>query len=366
LHVLKKLSLEGDPEEQRLAHEHLHMFAPHLAEGHEARFRGAESWKSYATEKFPHIIKAEAYKAARKELRSYGVERLREELGAFVGDDGLLTVGMAPFNIFARVAAGVHKFDLQSEAEFARRQPWLGHYGKEFVLMINKAQRRSNTAIHTHKESHKDMTEDEKEQTKGKSGMSQRHEFLLIKDRRWDWFNILTPGLVPGGVTLSEAIETVSRMKEAALYYTRNSSIPWSKNVGMYFHCYPHVGVNSLHMHIVDLDRTGPTWEALALRNLPVDEVLRALREELARNAWCEQEAALTTEFQHFLKRVTARERRKYKEVYLNSLKPEQRERMRRTLLYDQVPVPWRRAKDPLQRLDERLRSAGRPILSFM
>ena len=74
--VRKKLSLEGDPEEQRLAHEHLHMFAPHLAEGHEARFRGAESWKSYATEKFPHIIKAEAYKAARKELRSYGVQSL--------------------------------------------------------------------------------------------------------------------------------------------------------------------------------------------------------------------------------------------------------------------------------------------------
>ena len=104
----------------------------------------------------------------------------------------------------------------------------------------------------------------------------------------------------------------------------------------------------------------------LAFKNLPIDEVLLGLREELASNALCEQEAALTAEFQHFLKRVTAKERRKYREMYFQSMTPAQSERLRRTLLYDQVPVPWRRARDPLQRLDERLRSAGRPILSFM
>ena len=76
LQVLKQLSVEGDPDEQRSATEHLGIFAPHLTEGHEERFRDAESWKSFATEKFPHIVKAEAYKAARKELRSYGVQSL--------------------------------------------------------------------------------------------------------------------------------------------------------------------------------------------------------------------------------------------------------------------------------------------------
>merc|ERR1719197_940504 len=171
------------------------------------------------------------------------------------------------------------------EAEFTRRQPWLGPYGKDFVVMVNKAERRKAKAVSTYREETADMTEEEKDATKGKSGMSLRHEFLLVKDRNWEWFNILTPGLVPGGITVSEAIDKVQRMKDAALYYTRNATIPWSKNIGLYFHCYPNAGVNSLHMHIVDLDKTGPTFGALANKNLHVDEVLRALHEEVAHTA---------------------------------------------------------------------------------
>merc|ERR1719161_2348893 len=105
--------------------------------------------------------------------------------------------------------------------------------------MINKQERRKAKSVVTHREETEDMTEEEKDATKGKSGMSLRHEFLLIKDRRWDYFNILTAGLVPGGVTVPEAIETIQRMKDAALQYTKSASIPWSKNIGMYFHCYP-------------------------------------------------------------------------------------------------------------------------------
>ena len=93
LQVLKQLSVRGSQEERRLAHEHLAVLAPHLAEGHEERFKGADSWSSFATEKFPSIVDAEAYMAARKELRIYGVKRLRAELGGFVDNDGLLTLG---------------------------------------------------------------------------------------------------------------------------------------------------------------------------------------------------------------------------------------------------------------------------------
>merc|ERR1719247_816728 len=221
--------------------------------------------------------------------------------------------------------------------------------------MTNKALRRSS--VQTYRESDKDMTEEEKEATRGKNGMSLRHEFLLIKDRSWEWFNILTPGLVPGGISVSEAIDKVQRMKDAALYYTRNATIPWSKNIGLYFHCYPNVGVNSLHLHIVDLEKTGPTFATMAMKNLPIDEVLRSLKEELASTAFSEREAALTTEFQNFLKCLTTHERREYKEMYFDKLTPAQREKLRRTLLYNTVPLPWRRAKDPLQRLDERLQN---------
>jgi hypothetical protein len=234
------------------------------------------------------------------------------------------------------------------------------------MVMVNKAERRASVAVHTLREETSDMTEEEKEHTKGKGGMSLRHEFLIIKDRNWDWFNILTAGLVPGGVTLPEAIQKVQRMKDAALHYTRAATIPWSKNIGLYFHCYPHVHVFCMHLHIVDLDKTGPTFESFVTKNLSIDDVLAALREELATNTLNEQEAALTTEFQNFIKCVTPEARREYREMYFKTMTPFQREKMRRNLLYNTQPLPWRRAKDPLQRLDERLRSAGRPILSFM
>ena len=70
--------------------------------------------------------------------------------------------------------------------------------------------------------------------------------------------------------------------------------------------------------HIVDLDKTGPTFATMAPKNLPIDEVLLALREEVASNALNEQEAALTTEFQNFLKCLTPHERREYRDMYLS------------------------------------------------
>jgi hypothetical protein len=365
--VLKRVSLIGAIEDQRRATEHLVQFAPHLAVGHEAKFKGAASWKSFATEKFPQIITEEDYSAARQELLLYGVDRLREELGGFVDEDGELTTGMQPFNIFARVAAGVQHMEPEQEREFLRRQEWLGkEYGKEFVIMMNKQERRTNTAVHTFREETADMTEEEKEATKGKAGMALRHEFLLIKDPRWDWFNILTPGLVPDGVTVEEAIAKITRMKHAVLHYTRSAPIPWSKNIGMFFHCYPHVGVNSLHMHFIDLEKTGPTFAAMAKRNLPVDEVLKALHKEAESNTVKEQEAAMTTEFQNFLKLLHTKDRLDYRTKYFKKLTPNQKERMRRGVLYNTEPLPWRRSKHPLQRLDERLKDSGRPILTFM
>jgi hypothetical protein len=353
-------------DEQRMAHKHLAELAPHLAHGRDAKFKEVQSFKTLATEKFPAIVDSEAYMACRAELQLYGVDRLRAELGGFVDEQGQLTVGTKPFNIFARVAAGVQQMEPDVESAFTRRQPWLGPFKDEFCVMVNKEKRAAATAVSTYKEEHGRMNEDEKEETKGKAGMSLRHEFLLIKDWHWEWFNILTPGLAPGGMTIYEAIDKLTRMKEAALYYTRNASIPWSKNIGMFFICYPHVGVNSLHMHIIDLEKTGPTFQALHKKLLSIDEVLRALRQEVQDFRSSEIEAVLTTEFQAFLKCVSPEERREYREMYFKRMTPAQKEKMRRGLLYNTVPLPWRRAKDPLQRLDERLRTPGRPILTFM
>ena len=58
--------------------------------------------------------------------------------------------------------------------------------------MVNKSDRRTDKAVLSGKTFTTKGTE------KNTGGMSMRHEFLLIKDRHWGWFNILTAGLVKG------------------------------------------------------------------------------------------------------------------------------------------------------------------------
>ncbi len=47
-------------------------------------------------------------------------------------------------------------------------------------------------------------------------------------------------------------------MQDAALHYTKSAEHTWSENVGLYVECYPYCKVPSLHVHVIDLDRTGP------------------------------------------------------------------------------------------------------------
>ena len=51
--------------------------------------------------------------------------------------------------------------------------------------------------------------------------------------------------------------------------------------VGLFFHVYPHNSVQSFHLHIVDLDVTGPTHEAMKYKNMPAEDVLAVLRAAL-------------------------------------------------------------------------------------
>jgi len=52
--------------------------------------------------------------------------------------------------------------------------------------------------------------------------------------------------------------------------------------VGLFFHVYPHNSVQSFHLHIVDLDATGPTYEVMKYKNMPAEDVLAVLRAEAA------------------------------------------------------------------------------------
>ena len=141
----------------------------------------------------------------------------------------------------------------------------------------------------------------------------------------WTWFNVLTMGLVDVAKadavhhdeeemrseeanlelnirTLESALACLRTMREAAYAFVKEdakSGTKWSlreketwqketqetivelADIGLYFHCYPLCSVNSLHLHIVDLSETGPSYEACRIKNLSMDMVLKALEEEI-------------------------------------------------------------------------------------
>mmetsp|Transcript_22298 Transcript_22298/g.45558 ORF Transcript_22298/g.45558 Transcript_22298/m.45558 type:complete len:126 (-) Transcript_22298:25-402(-) len=109
--------------------------------------------------------------------------------------------------------------------------------------------------------------------------MSQRHRFLTVRDLDWHWFNVLSIG-INGGEELHCAIARLEDLLATARAFAKADG--WSSNVGLFFHIFPHNSVQSLHLHIVDLDATGPTYEALTYKNMPAEDVLAVLRAELA------------------------------------------------------------------------------------
>ena len=213
------------------------------------------------------VATAAQFRAARAALRAAGVDALRAELeaGGVVDADGRLATeakGGAPFNPFARLVAGLIRQQAMDGANAALDAP----AAERFLLACNPPEQDA-------------QWESASPPWLGKASMGARHRFLLLRDLDWSWFNVLVFG-VRDGAQLAEAVATLEAMREAALSYTRADG-GWSTSVGLYLHCYPFNSVQALHLHIVDLGATGPTFDALAHKNLPLDDVLHVLRAEM-------------------------------------------------------------------------------------
>jgi hypothetical protein len=295
----------------------------------------------------------EVFIAARRDLRTYGLDRLREELGDLIDGKGEVSVAANPF---ATAAAGVLAQTDSEKGEASRRQAALGKWGKYFVVVNNHTRsRQTNEADLTYK-----LVSTSDDTIKGRSGMSFRHEFLIPKKRDWQFFNVLTLGLVDDGISVAEAIEMLEDMREAALYYTRNAGRyglnDYTNDIGLFFHCYPNVGVQFLHMHIIDMAVVGPSFQENAAKHISIEVVLSALRAEEERVRKARVEAATTKEFQNILRNMDTRMQLFYSRQYLGDLPPEQKDRLRRNRLYTLGTSPSRRAKIPQERLGERLK----------
>jgi len=208
---------------------------------------------------FPTMCDAAAFKEVRAELRKLGgATALLAELEAqdWVAK-GKLTTGTEPTNIFARIARG-ETTQPGMEEETAK----LGAASDRFVIACND----------------EDWNSDEIGWL-GNSSLSKNHRFMVVRDLSWSLFNVLAFGL-KGEAELREAVSMLEAMEAAATEFTANTA-GWSKKVGLYFQVYGHASLNALHLHIVDLDATGPGFEAFKTKSLPLQAVLEVLREEI-------------------------------------------------------------------------------------
>lgn len=178
---------------------------------------------------------------------------------------GMLTYGDKPFNVFARIATGkLIQPGMEEETEL------LGEFKGQFMVACNRPENDAHW-------------ESKDEEWLGKASMSFIHRFLILRDLNWKKFNVICALLVTLQYEvdikdLQEYITLFENMKSAAELYAKGKGI---KELGLFFHVYGHSSVNSLHLHMVDLSQVGPTFEALAHKNLPLDVLLQFLKDKL-------------------------------------------------------------------------------------
>ena len=214
----------------------------------------------------PAINTAESFAEARKLLReNNGADRLKLELEAagVVSAEGELTTALRPFNPFARLVSGAMRPPPPVEAANALLSE---AHAARFMVAFNLPDA----------DKHWDSRD---EAWLGKASLSRRHRFLLVRELKWGWFNALVFGL-GGKDELQEAVEMLEAARAAAKDFAR-ADVGWSRNLGLYFHCYPHNSVPAFHLHLVDLEAVGPSFEASAHKHLPLNAVLDVLKAEL-------------------------------------------------------------------------------------
>ena len=226
-----------------------------------------------------------SFAAARAHMRSIGgapTLRAHLESEGLLAEDGLnLKVGLpgtvTPFNVFACVASG-HLVQPGMKEENAA----LGSYASKFAVARNRPDNDDNWAS-------------DAPEWVGRASMGQRHRFLTTRDLSWTWFNVLSVGLDGRASSLREALTTLDALHEAAHAFARGTP-GWSdapERLSLFFHCFPYNSVPSLHMHVVDLGATGPTFEDQLPKRLLLSAVRAVLVDELA-NAEAREQHNLT------------------------------------------------------------------------
>jgi hypothetical protein len=124
------------------------------------------TWAELSIEEFHEPNTYQQFFEMRKRVRDYGVDKVRSELveiGFVDGATGKLTVGMQPFNIWARIGSGV-----QTQPTMVQEQAKLGKFQDRYVVACNRPESD-------------EMWNSSEPAWLGKASMSKRHRFLVIK-----------------------------------------------------------------------------------------------------------------------------------------------------------------------------------------
>lgn len=187
------------------------------------------------TESFTRILEFLPVAKVKKHLYTKG----------YIHDDDTLTTGMKPFNAFARYASGVMPNDAPQY-----------DISKEFMICHNLP---DNDAEWNDPASTRGSMA-------GPDANGPGHVFMTTTNLHWSYFNILT----------IRDLSFLRRMKVNADAYARARG--W-KRYGLYFHCFPLNSVQSLHLHIVNLDTVGPHFKSQECKNVSLDDAIKILLE---------------------------------------------------------------------------------------
>ena len=256
---------------------------------------GATSLKAEITGKIPELNSAAHYRSARRLMQELGgALAVKEELiysGYVNGETSNLTLLDRPMNIFALLSSGKLK-----QPESVEEQDFLGTFKTKFMICRNKLEN--------------DINWDNPDMKWVKTAsMARLHRFLTTRNLHFQWFNPLVFGLVPSdeeGVNARAALAEVEQMKSAALLFAKNAG--WSDKIGLFVNIFGHNNVNSLFVHVLDMSELGPAFSYFAFKNLPLDDVIKVLREEAASNFL--PAPVKTTDLPGLLEKAGARRRR--------------------------------------------------------
>lgn len=192
------------------------------------------------------------YHDARLTLNQIGIDKLYKYLvdGKYV-ENGKLVPHKGPTNIFAKYGADL----------IANKVPqhMLLNHQNEFMIVHNR-------------QSEYDAWDDASSGGGAMAGPDDGgpgHVFMTTKNMDWHLFNCISLGMK------DTDLEFLERMREAAMMYANDRT--WTR-VGLYFHCFPLNSVQSLHLHIVNLDAVGVHFHRQSGKNLPLGAVITELK----------------------------------------------------------------------------------------